>query len=64
MRADIHEDAAHPVEDEVLERMTALVDFRPVRKRDPAAGEALDDCFDRALRVRRERIEPKNRLMG
>lgn len=61
-RADIDEDAPGPVEHEGLERMNALLDHASVRKRDFPAGQFLDHGLDGALRIRRQRIEPEDRL--
>jgi hypothetical protein len=64
MRADVDEDSACLVEDEMLERMATLLHLSGVRERSPAAGKALDDRFDRASRICRQRIEPEDSFRG
>src|SRR6266404_1809999 len=62
MRSHIDEYASCPVEDEMLERMTALRDFGPVRQRSSAARKSVNDCLDCTLGVCRGRIETEDGL--
>ncbi len=64
MGADIDEQPAGLVEDELLERMRALVEPGAIGQRDAAARHVADDGLDRAARIVRERVEPEDGLGG